>query len=41
MRQIPQGARGKALGTYDDHWALTASPDLELSELRGGFLVSF
>ncbi len=38
---VPAGSRFAFELTYNYHWALTASPDLELSELQGGFLVSF
>ena len=38
---IPAGSHFAFEVTYNYHWALTASPDLELSELQGGLLISF
>ena len=39
--QVPAGPRFAVEATYNYHWALTASPDLEVSELQLGTLVSF
>jgi hypothetical protein len=39
--QVPAGSRFALELTYNYHWTLTASPNLELSELQAGLLVSF
>ena len=39
--QVPAGPRFAVEATYNYHWALTPSPDLEVSELQLGTLVSF
>jgi hypothetical protein len=38
---IPVGRRFQIEGTYNHHWALTASPVLRFSQIQGGLLVSF
>lgn len=39
--QVPAGPRFDFEATYNYQWAFTANPDLELSEIQLGFLVSF
>ncbi|HKV12882.1 MAG TPA: hypothetical protein VJ725_32365, partial [Thermoanaerobaculia bacterium] len=38
---VPAGTRFTLEATYNYHWTLTASPDLEFSQIELGLLVSF
>lgn len=38
---VPLGSRFQIEGTYNHHWAFTASPVLRYSQIQGGLLVSF